>query len=115
MPVFVIQAAADPFFTTNPTLDGVEYSLRFTYNQREDAYYLSIENPATNTDIISGIKIVTNFPLLQNKKGMPGMPPGDILAISNNSDDSPAGLGDLDEGGRITLYYFDSVFLATGA
>lgn len=115
MPAFVIQTDADPFYTLSPTLDGVEYTLRFNYNQRENNYYLSIEDPETVTDILSCIKIVNNFPLLNAWKGLPGTPPGDFVALSNSTaDDSSAGLGDMAPGGRVTLYYMDAQFLATG-
>lgn len=114
MPISSISTAADPFFNISTTLDGVEYILRFTYVQRELCYYMSIEDASSGKDLLSGIKVVTSFPLISPYQGLGNLPPGELVALTNTQDDSPAGLGELGEKSRVTLYYVDQTFLTTG-
>jgi len=106
-----IATGSDPFFTQTTTLDGVSFTLRFTYNQRENAYYLSLQDPVSGSDIISGVKLVCNYNLLQRYGGLAGMPAGEFVALSKTSDTSPAGLGDLGDNGRVSLIYFTAADL----
>lgn len=103
-----ITTSSDAFFSQTTRLDGVDYILRFVFNQRENCYYLSIQDPLTGSDILSGIKVVSNFGLLSRFNGYPGLPPGELVAWSNTSDKNPAGLGELGENARVTLLYFDA-------
>jgi hypothetical protein len=114
MSISTINTSADPFSSISTTLDGVEYILRFTYVQRENCYYLSIEDINAGQDLLSGIKIVTGFPLVGQYRGLGNLPPGELIALTNTQDDSPAGLGELGEKARVTLYYADETFLTTG-
>lgn len=93
-----------PFFYQTTTLDGTAYVLEFRYNQREQVYYLRILLP-DQTVLAQGIKIVSNYRLLQayaNAK----MPPGEIVAMAQGVNDTPAALGELGNGQRVELVYY---------
>ena len=118
MSVFAINTSVtQPFFTQSVVLDGINYVLRFQYNQREDVYYISIVDATLGTDILSGIKLVVNWGLIQRYNGgdIVGLPPGELVVLSNSSDDSPPTFGNLGIGYPYTLYYLDQSFLQTGA
>lgn len=99
----LIPTFPDAFFTETVNLEGSDFALTFTYNQREDAYYLSIAT-TDGTDLAVGVKVVANWPLL-HKYATTGLPPGEMFAFSSTADISPPGLGELGEGQRCTLYY----------
>lgn len=101
------------------TLEGIVYTLKFDYSQRENCYYLSVGDAADKdgTMIISSIKVMTNRPLLRRWRGAASAnsdvwPPGELVAYSTTPDDSIAGLGEL--GSRVILLYAtsDDPFLA---
>ena len=117
MSIFAINTSvAIPFFTQSVVLDGDNYTLRFQYNQRESVYYLSIMDSNLGIDILSGIKLVTNWGLIGPYRGgdIVGLPPGELIVLSNGEDDSPANFGQLGIGYPFTLYYLDSQYLQTG-
>ena len=76
--VVPISNAADATQVT--TLEGVEYTLRFRYNQREDAYYLDIADGA-GVLIVGGIKLVHGRGLTQ-RYHFSALPPGEFLVMS---------------------------------
>lgn len=90
------------FWQQTTTLDGVSYLLEFRYNAREFVYYLKIMM-TDGTILAQGIKLVSNYPLLQAYND-DRMPLGEIMAVAAGADDSPAKLGDI--GGRVTLVYY---------
>jgi hypothetical protein len=117
MSVFAINTSVtQPFFSQSVVLDGSNYILRFQYNQRESVYYLSIMDAALGTDILSGIKLVSNWSLIQRYNGgdIVGLPPGELLVVPNSTNDSPPTFGELGIGYPYTLYYLDQAFLQTG-
>ena len=61
------------------SLDGVNYQLVFKYNGREDFWYFDILDTEDNP-IRSGIKVVSNWPLLRLMKNEP-RPPGELMGI----------------------------------
>lgn len=99
-----------PFWSQTTTLDGTAYLLTFRYNTRESCYYLTIESPDGVTTFAQGIKLVSNFPLLQEY----AQPPGEMMAASFSGDDSPARLGELGDGQRVTLMYFEQADVIAG-
>jgi hypothetical protein len=64
-------------FTTS--MDGVTYKVFLKYNAREDFWYVSLEDLEDNS-IRTGLKIVSNWPLLRLMKGTP-RPAGELMAI----------------------------------
>lgn len=111
MTVFIIPTSKAPFRRQRTRLDGVDYLLSFVYNQREDRIYLSLADDE-ELPIVSGIKILANYPLLWRHRHDPKIPPGELMAIDTTSDGSPPGLGELGEGLRCQLTYLDSLELA---
>lgn len=78
-------------------LDGVLFQVAFQHNDREDRWYLDLRT-ADGVPIRSGIKLVSNFPLLR-LVAQPSRPRGELVVINTQSDDNPAlrDLGDLIE------------------
>lgn len=103
MSLITLPTTDDPFYKQVTALDGVDYTLTFTYNQREDVFYLTIGD-ATGADIVRGLKLVCLWPLLLGQTD-PRLPKGILMVVSNTTDDSPPGLADLVSGGRCELVY----------
>lgn len=94
-----------PYWTQTTTLDGVAYLLTFRYNFRESCYYLQIDSADGKTTYVQGVKLVADFFLLRPY----ATPPGELLVLVPDADDSPPRLGDFAEnGGRATLYYIEA-------
>ncbi len=72
-------------FTTSVTLDGDAYSLHFAYNDTTKSWTVDIRD-GKNTDIVRGIEIVPNFPLLNQYRRHTGIPGGELMAVVSNED-----------------------------
>jgi hypothetical protein len=108
MTVFAIATFPDePFSTQTTKLAGVAYKLTFALNTREDCWYLSIAD-AAGTPLAIGIKLVANWPLLENLTN-PALPPGELYALVLGPDDEDPGKGELGAGLRAELIYTDEV------
>lgn len=100
----VIPTTDAPFYTETVPLDGINYKLYFGYNQREDAWYLSIADELGN-DLLNGIKLVCGIEFLGHWRYVVGLPPGQLFVAFPASDDSTPGLKDFVPGGRCQLTY----------
>jgi hypothetical protein len=107
-----IPTSDDIFYTQITTLDGSDYLLEFRFNTREGVWYLQI-SLTDGTLLATGIKLVSNWPLLQ-KFADPRMPPGELMALAQGPDDSPAGQEELGIGLRVELTYFSHDELPSG-
>lgn len=67
-------------FVVEAELDDVTYYLQFSWNNEANYWSLSIEN-ANNESILSGLRIVTNWPLLFKYQHL-NLPKGDLIAVS---------------------------------
>lgn len=103
--MITIQTTSDPFYTTRVTLDGTDYILDFKYNQRQDRWYLTIQD-ANGNELVSGVKIVCNWPLLMRFANS-ALPVGELIAVALTDDDTPPGLNELGPGLRVELTYFE--------
>jgi hypothetical protein len=101
----IIPTFSNPYYTQTTVIDGTPYLLEFRFNFREQVWYLDI-SLADGTVLALGIKLVSNFRLLQ-KYADSRMPPGEIVAIAYGSNDSPAGLDELGLGLRVELTYLE--------
>lgn len=108
----IIPTFSDPFYTQITTLDGIPYLLNFRFNTREGAWYLQIAT-SENEVIAQGIKIVTNYRLLQ-KYADSRMPQGEMICFSFGNDDSTPGMNDLGIGLRCELWYYPKADLPVG-
>lgn len=97
-------------YTQRTTLDGVAYLLTFRLNQRENTWRFDLAL-ADETPIASGVKVVCGVPLLERFVSLQ-VPPGVLMAFASSSDESPPGFGELGEGRRVELLYFDKLTLA---
>jgi len=93
-----------PFWTQRTTLDGRDYNLRFAWNQREARWYLDIL-AGGGDPILTGLKLITNWPLLRSYHADPRVPPGELGVLTSLPDISPPGLNDMGIGRRCVLTY----------
>jgi hypothetical protein len=98
----VLPSYEDPFYSITIPLDGRDFVFDFRYNQREQVWYFSIDLP-DGTRLITGVKVVCNTPLIYKQDER--LPPGVLMAISKDADDTPASLLELGPGKRVELTY----------
>jgi hypothetical protein len=87
------------------SLDGVDFILRFLWNERDNHWFLTIRD-AAGSDIITGIKLVADIPVgahLTDER----RPEGQIWTVDMTGAGVDPGLRDLGE--RVILSYVDSV------
>lgn len=102
MAIVVIPTRTDlGAYTFQAALDETVYRFTMQYNEREGYWYLSIADEA-GVAIRSGIKIVSNFPLLERIADI-RKPPGQLMALSPTALEPDPGLEDLGDG--ISLVY----------
>lgn len=93
------------FFIKRVPLDGVDYLFDFSYNQREDAFYLTIQD-SVGEHILGPIKIVSNFPLIGFRRYAAGLPPGELWAVAFKGEPDAPGMNRL--GADVSLMYYDA-------
>lgn len=94
-------------------LDGREFRLLFDWNERDQAWQLSLFN-AAGVELLSGIRVVVNYPLIGRFRD-PDLPPGDLSAVDTGTTGADPGFADL--GDRVRLIYtpiadFPAIFLS---
>ena len=108
MAIQVIPTPTDlPYYSFRVKLEGRDFTFSVQYSTRGDRYYLSIAD-SDNTPLVSGLKLVSNWPLLEYYQSDPRVPQGELFAMSTNSDITPAGFGELGLGQRVELTYFET-------
>jgi hypothetical protein len=103
MAVLAIPTTADPYYAQKTRLDGRDFILHFSYNQREDRFYLALHDDE-DAPILHGIKLVANWPLLRGYRWNTALPPGELFVASLIGNDPP-GLNELGPGKRCQLIY----------
>lgn len=98
------------YFDLTITLEGVDYLLTFAWSTREACYRMTITDPTTGDDLVTGVKLVSSWPLL-HKYTEPRLPPGELIVQANGSNDGPAQLGQLGISSPWTLTYIPSDLL----
>lgn len=96
-----------PYFTQKTRLDGRDFILKFSYNQREERYYLSIFDEQ-ETPILMGLKLVAVWPLLRRYRANPALPPGELWVSDLTGNGEPPTLNELGEGKRCELTYVEA-------
>lgn len=91
-----------PLFTVRVQLDGTDFLLGFNYTEREDRFYLTV-NDSTGSPIVGGLKVVENWPLLSRTSDS-RRPLGDLFALDTIGE-GPPGLHDLGPGRRVSFLY----------
>lgn len=67
-------------FVESVILDSILYRLRFNWNDDGGYWTLDVCNN-DNTELVRGIVIVPNFPLLNACRRIKGLPPGELMAV----------------------------------
>jgi len=112
MAVYIIpiaNASTDQAFYFTVDLDGEDYRFDFQYNDREGFWYFDILD-SEGTHVKSGIKVVSNFPVLRLLAERT-QPPGMISFVDTR--ELPADPGEEDLGVNVELSYMDEAELAT--
>lgn len=82
MPSILKTISNNSDFEYSTVLDGDEFIIRLTYNETSDSWYLNLKDYKGDS-VASGIRIVTNFPLVNIYK-FTNAPVGYIFCIQNN-------------------------------
>jgi hypothetical protein len=108
MAVLLVPTNSDITYSSQKTrLDGRDYVLRFSFNEREERWHLSVFNDQEEP-LLQGLKLLTSWPLLRNHRYDDRLPPGELMVIDLTGLDAPPGFAELGEGRRCELTYFDS-------
>lgn len=105
MTVQLIPTSDAPYYSQRVKLEGRDYLFRFAYNEREERWRLSIFDDE-ESPLLLGLKLVTNWELLQHYKADTRLPPGELWVMCTSGDDEPPKLDELGEGKRCELTYF---------
>lgn len=86
-----------PDYEQSTNLGDATYVLRFTWNTRDESWYITISDAAENV-ILAGQRIRTNLDILA-QFGHAELPKGAIVAVNLRGDYSEPGRYDLAENG----------------
>lgn len=98
-------------------LDGVDFDLRFLWNDRDESWYLTItETQETSIDeetgekvpLLSGVPINIGVPLMRVLTSL-DRPSGELLAFDTTGTGTAPGKTEL--GSRVLLYYLEAAEL----
>lgn len=103
MTVHRIVTTPYPNTTQRVELDGVVYTLRLLWSERGKAWHLDIAD-AEVVPILSGLRLVTSFPLLYRFRHLP-LPPGELYFFDLKDQGGTPTLEEMGE--RYRLYYVD--------
>ena len=93
-----------PYYSQRTTLEGVDYQFEFRWSVRESRWFLNLYD-ALGAPLILGMKLQTNWSLLRYYHGRPGVPAGELMAVTLGTSDDPPGLTELGIDQRCTLQY----------
>lgn len=108
MPLDLPIVQEGPHFRFVTELDGVAYSFEFRWNDREEAWFVTVGD-GEGTPIAASVRVVVNWPLLA-RFADPRLPTGVLLALDTEARDREAGYEDL--GRRVLVTYFSAAELA---
>jgi len=97
------------FYDQRVELDGTTYVLDFAWNERGRSWFLTV-NTADGAPIVSGLAVVSNWPLLRRFKYKPELPGGELVAVDLTGTYDAAGYTDL--GTNVQLTYFTAAEVA---
>lgn len=75
---------ASPAQRLSTTLRSFEYRLRVYYNSRTESWYVDLAD-ADGTELVSGVRLVGSFSLLEQYKARAGMPQDVVLFVADES------------------------------
>lgn len=91
-----------PRFTQSVDLDGVSFLLSFEWNDRDSTWSLNVANSEA-VPLVSGVGLRVGLPLLNQYRGVAGLPAGALEVIDTSGADLDPGFADL--GDRVQLAY----------
>jgi len=111
MALLIIPTTPDvPYYRQKTNLEGRDFILEFSYNQRIERWYLAIYDEA-ETVLLQGLKLMTNRPLLRHYHYDKRLPPGELMPIAQDGSHEPPTLSELGPGKRVELCYLESADL----
>lgn len=96
-------------FQYETELDGTTYQLTFSWNARAGQWYLDVRD-ASGGDLVLGLPLVVDFPLLQTYRSVEGLPPGELLVVDLEGRGGQPGLGEWNS--RYQVLYYDTEAMA---
>lgn len=94
-----------PDYTMRCRLDGLDYNLRFLWNERMERWGLSIFRD-DQVLLVGGLFLVCNWRLLRFYQYNLDVPPGELIAVDLSGDQAPPGLYDMGQDFRVQLTYY---------
>lgn len=86
------------------SLDGVNYTLTYTFNIRMGKWFLSLGDQVGNV-LVSQVPVVATWPLFDRFKDLT-IPPGTVFAYDSSNTNTDPGRFDL--GDRVRILYAES-------
>lgn len=93
-----------PDTTQRVELDGVLYTFRFLWSERGQGWHFNLAD-ADGSPILSGVRMVTAFPLLYRFRHL-AVPPGELYFFDTRDQQGVPTLEDMGE--RYRFYYVDA-------
>src|SRR5436853_4262837 len=98
-----IETTPYPDTTQRVALTGVLYTLRIYWSQRCSCWHFDLSD-VDGVPIVSGVRMVTAFPLLYRFRHLP-VPPGELFFVDLRNQAGEPTLEDM--GSRYRLYYVE--------
>lgn len=99
----------NPFYVFEIELDGVLFRMEFKFNERDQAWYMSILDTNDN-HLRSGLRVVSDWTLLRLWQELTKRPEGEIIATALGGITRPALIDEL--GSQVILTYLDAAEIA---
>jgi hypothetical protein len=94
----------EPYYSQTTRLDGRDYLLRFSYNQRLERWFLDLHDEE-GTPLVQGLRLIANWSLLRSYQWDERIPQGKLFVGDVTGDGTPPTLNELGTGRRCQLYY----------
>lgn len=102
MPQTITTSQVLPYYSQRVTLEGSTYNIILKWNERDSVWYMSLLTDE-NVPLMSGVKVVSDFPLNRREASSDG-PPGLFVAYDTSEEGIDAGFEELGE--RVLLFYY---------
>ena len=74
-------------FVESVILDNETYKLKFGWNPYSESWSMDVRN-GKGKDLVRGISVVPNFPLLNQHRRISNLPTGELMAVVVNPEDN---------------------------
>lgn len=105
MTAFRINTPPYPHTKQRVQLDGVTYGMRLLWSQRGTCWHIDLSDAEGNA-ILSGLRLVVQFPLLSKYRYLTALPPGELYMFDLRDQHGRPTLEEM--GSRYRLYYVDA-------